>query len=314
MYCVNHCLLIGPDAGAVSRPPGLRRWLLVLLCLGLMLGTARAATFEEGLAASQRGDHALAARIWLPLAEAGDPLAQFGLGTLYHEGLGLPLDLVESAYWFHEAAEQGLAEAQYNLGNAYKEGEGVGQSDTMAVHWWRRSAEQGFALAQFNLGTAIYFGRGVPADPTEGLEWYRKAAAQGHPLAQNALAENPGAGPAPARAASPIAHPAPAAPPDEAPDCMTWLEAQPPGAFTIQLLASPWLDKAQAVARQLPADHRATVCSYDRDGQRWHVVLYGSFDGPQQARTAHEQMPVEFQAESPWIRKLAGVKRLVQGN
>jgi hypothetical protein len=34
-------------------------------------------------------------------------------------------DQVESAKWFHKAAEKGYAEAQYNLGVYYAKGEGV---------------------------------------------------------------------------------------------------------------------------------------------------------------------------------------------
>ena len=46
------------------------------------------------------------------------------------------------------AAEQGFAPAQYNLGAMSFEGLGVPQDHKEAEKWFRRSAEQGIARAQ----------------------------------------------------------------------------------------------------------------------------------------------------------------------
>ena len=40
-----------------------------------------------------------ALRVWQPLAEQGNPIAQFNLGTLYRDGLGVPQDGVEAMKW-----------------------------------------------------------------------------------------------------------------------------------------------------------------------------------------------------------------------
>ena len=49
-------------------------------------------------------------------AEQGDAEAQFNLGYMYTEGLGVPLDNQEAVRWYRLAAEQGFANAQFNLG------------------------------------------------------------------------------------------------------------------------------------------------------------------------------------------------------
>jgi hypothetical protein len=41
------------------------------------------ADFSTGLTAYQKGDYTSAAKEWRPLAEQGDPIAQFNLGLLY---------------------------------------------------------------------------------------------------------------------------------------------------------------------------------------------------------------------------------------
>ena len=61
--------------------------LMVVVAIIGASGPAPARTdFEVGWQAYQEGDFATALRIWLPLAEAGDPLAQYNIGVMHDEG------------------------------------------------------------------------------------------------------------------------------------------------------------------------------------------------------------------------------------
>ena len=125
------------------------------LALAILLTAAcseNAGSYEDGVAAYQRGNFAMALEIWIPLAERGDADAQNHLGMMHENGHGVPKDDAEAAKWYRKAADQGTAEAQYNLGSMYENGWGVTQDHAEAMKWWRRSAEQGFALAQSKLG------------------------------------------------------------------------------------------------------------------------------------------------------------------
>ncbi len=117
-------------------------------------------------------------------AEQGDARAQYNLGVMYAEGLGVPQDAAAAVAWYRRAAEQGDATAQNNLGAMYAEGLGVPQDAVEAVAWYRRAAEQGDATAQSNLGGMYDQGRGVPQDDAAAVAWYRRAAEQGHVRAQ----------------------------------------------------------------------------------------------------------------------------------
>ncbi|GAB6068870.1 hypothetical protein JCM13664_21910 [Methylothermus subterraneus] len=65
----------------------------VLFSAVLALATPPAlAGFDEGLAAANRGDYATALKEWRPLAEQGDAVAQYNLGVMYDNGLGVPQD------------------------------------------------------------------------------------------------------------------------------------------------------------------------------------------------------------------------------
>ena len=119
--------------------------LIAVLCAGFTLGlTAPAwAGFDEGEAAYQRGDYATAIREWRPLAKQGVADAQYNLGVMYGEGLGVPQDYAKAVGWWRKAAEQGHATAQYNLGVAYHNGEGVPQNYAQA-HMWHNLAASRF--------------------------------------------------------------------------------------------------------------------------------------------------------------------------
>lgn len=94
---------------------------------------------------------------------------------------------VETATWFHKAAEQGNALAQNRLGDCYREGKGVAQDYAEAVKWYRKAAEQGNDWAQHNLGLCYRDGLGVKRDKVAALQWFRKASEQGNRYAQESL-------------------------------------------------------------------------------------------------------------------------------
>src|ERR1700734_715276 len=116
----------------------------ILLILAAVLAAIPAlADFQAGLDAYQKGDYVGAAKEWRPMAEAGDPIAQFNLGLLYLDGHGVPQSSVEAANWFRRAAEQDYAQAQHNLGAMYGSGQGVKRDYVQAYKWLNLCAAKG---------------------------------------------------------------------------------------------------------------------------------------------------------------------------
>ena len=105
----------------------IRRGIVALALLATLPGAPVAAgqTFDEAVAAYDRGDYATAVRGFLVHAEQGHASAQYDLGVMYNYGWGVPEDDAEAVRWYRLAAEQGHASAQYNLGAMYANGEGV---------------------------------------------------------------------------------------------------------------------------------------------------------------------------------------------
>ena len=88
-------------------------------------------------------EDAAARRKLRPLAQNGDPKAQFKLGVMYQEGRGGAPDYTEAVRWFQQAADRGEAEAQNRLSFAYEKGLGVGQNYVEAYRWASLAAAQG---------------------------------------------------------------------------------------------------------------------------------------------------------------------------
>jgi TPR repeat protein len=101
----------------------------------------------------------------------------------YEKGIRLykPDNIAAAESELRPRAEQGDAEAQFNLGSLYYQGLGVSQDYKEAVKWLLKAAEQGHIFSQATLGTVYAEGvQGVvPKEPPRALMWYIKAAAQG---------------------------------------------------------------------------------------------------------------------------------------
>ena len=106
--------------------------------------------YQDGWDAYERQDYKTAYKLWLPLAEQGDAIAQYNLGSMYSNGQGVPQDDKEAVRLYRLSAEQGHAKAQYNLALKFDNGQGVPQDYVLAHMWWNLSGSNGFKDAVTN--------------------------------------------------------------------------------------------------------------------------------------------------------------------
>jgi tetratricopeptide (TPR) repeat protein len=106
----------------------------------IVLSSTRDQAADRGLIAGSRNASDQAADVkmtdsYLRLAQQGDIKAQFYLGALYSQGVGvLPSD-VEAFRWFLSAAEHGHSQARLIVGAMYAIGRGVPKSQVDAYKW-----------------------------------------------------------------------------------------------------------------------------------------------------------------------------------
>ncbi|MCB1562267.1 MAG: SEL1-like repeat protein [Alphaproteobacteria bacterium] len=128
------------------------------------------------------------AAAWFRQAAAqGVANANYNLGVLYHQGLGVKQNMDEAIKWYQNAAALGHPEAQYNLGIAYIEGIGVPYDPGAAAAFFQSAAEGGITEAAYNLGLIYENGLLGEAKPDLAIMWYKTAADNGSPEAQQAL-------------------------------------------------------------------------------------------------------------------------------
>jgi uncharacterized protein len=121
----------------------------------MISATAWAGDFEEGQAAFDKKDYATAIQKFTVSAEQGSARAQFWLGYMYDEGLGVAQDFAKAMRFYRMAADQGSDLAQLHIGYMYEKGRGVAQNGTEALRWSRLAAEQGLNIIQSNVASSV---------------------------------------------------------------------------------------------------------------------------------------------------------------
>lgn len=126
----------------------------ILSLAQLGLAGAALADVKTGVDAWQQGDYAKAVAVWQPLAQAGDPDAQFNMGQAYKLGRGVKADPAAAIDWYRKAAKQGHLRAEDNLGLLmFQQGDRTG-----ALPHLQRAADRGEPRAQYIVGTALFNG------------------------------------------------------------------------------------------------------------------------------------------------------------
>ena len=125
-----------------------------------------------------------------------DPFLTFGFAFLFMKTASNMRDKLYSSIYpdIKEYADRGHPLAQFILGYMYENRLGVYVNHTLfskkrpvldpvsASTWYKKSADQGCAMAQYYLGKHYIY-----SNRSEAIEWFRKAAQQGHSAAIKAL-------------------------------------------------------------------------------------------------------------------------------
>jgi hypothetical protein len=95
--------------------------------------------------AYNRADYKSALRVWMDLANAGDPDAMTNVGEIYERGLGGEPNYAAAIIWYQKVidakgiSEQSKSRALFNLGTLYEQGQGVDKDPLKALNLYRRA-------------------------------------------------------------------------------------------------------------------------------------------------------------------------------
>jgi TPR repeat protein len=169
------------------------RCLFLAAGLSTVLASTSFAGLPEGEAAFARRDWRTAQRELQPLADQGNPRAQYLMGGIALQGASPgQTDEAGAMNWYRKAAAQGLPEAQRDL--AFLLLTDKPPKIAEAVAFYRQAADRGDAEAAYQLGVLYDRGQGVRPDAAQRNAWWQKAADLNYAPALLALAEMARAG------------------------------------------------------------------------------------------------------------------------
>jgi cell division septation protein DedD len=150
-------------------------WGILAAATMLSLAPPALADVKAGVDAWQQGDYDKAVAVWRPLAQAGDPDAQFNMGQAFKLGRGVKVDMAAAIDWYRKAAAQGHVRAEDNLGLLmFQQGDRAS-----ALPYLQRSATRGEPRAQYIVGTALFNGDLAPKNWPRAYALMTRASAAG---------------------------------------------------------------------------------------------------------------------------------------
>lgn len=176
------------------------------------------ALYDLGMQLAESDESAPMALTWLRQAANQDHAgAQYQLGLMYRDGIGVKTSESEAIKLFRLAASWGVSAAQhdldqllrrqliageslfqsnpelanpnsqYSLGLMYTNGDGVSKDMDTAIQWLQKAAAQDHSEAQYFLGELYRNGNGIDSDHNKAKFWLAKAADKGVGKARSAL-------------------------------------------------------------------------------------------------------------------------------
>ena len=122
---------------------------------------------------------------------AGDAGAQFNMGVMYANGLGVDRDMGVAMDWWEAAARQLHVRAAHNLALAMLAGEprdgsrdGEPPDTTAILRYLKIGADAGYPNSEYTLGKLYAEGVGVEKDPRRAAELFLSASIKGFAKAQ----------------------------------------------------------------------------------------------------------------------------------
>ena len=115
----------------------------------------------------------------MTLAKQGNAEAQFKIGEMYENGIGVETNKREARYWIKRSANQGYEIAGFKLLYWDLEIRGLRGINQAKVEELNNKAKQGNAQAQYYLGKMYENGIGINKNLDVAIDWLNKAATAG---------------------------------------------------------------------------------------------------------------------------------------
>ncbi len=90
----------------------------------------------------------------------------------------------------------------------------------------------------------------------------------------------------------------------QSPEGKQWLKAQQLGLYTLQMLGVHKRESLARFIRQQGIEADSAIYHTQRQGQKWYVLFYGTYESITEARNAAKSLPRALADQKPWVRKI----------
>ena len=250
------------------------------------------AQYEKAKTAFNQKNYERAALLLKPLAEQGHADAQYALGYMYHNGLGVPRNYKLSTQWLAISAAKGNEKAMEALRRLSLPGSG-----TIANNEQTASPSTQTPVEKTEVIMAASEEPQMPETPKPTIPLLPETPTEETPKTDST--KSPEAM-APAIISETIT---------TLTDGEQWIMNQPAEHYTIQLIAS---GNEVAIQRFINDNHLHDSAVYyriRRNGVDWFTLIQGSFESVSLAKSAIKNLASPLQAAKPWIKPIADIQK-----
>jgi len=140
-----------------------------------------ASDYEKAFRALNKGDYEKAAYFLSFYASNGDAIAQYNMGLLYRDGLGVEKNQKMSLSWLILAAQQDHMLANYAVAKIIHKGSTNNVSLDQALEFYKQAAFLGHAVSPIDIGQIYFVRNESPRDLIRAFVWWSLAAERNAP-------------------------------------------------------------------------------------------------------------------------------------
>lgn len=143
--------------------------ILFYFCSSLSL---KAGDYEKAFEALEKGDYKTAAFYLSFFASNGDTVAQYNMGLLYRDGLGVEKNPTVALSWFYLAAQQQHMLSNYAIAKLMDRHKNLIDKKGRKLHFLKEAAFLGHAIAPLEIGNFYYLRQETPYDLVRAMVWW----------------------------------------------------------------------------------------------------------------------------------------------
>lgn len=258
---------------------------------------SQAEQYKKAKTAFNQQKFAEAVLLLEPLAEQGHTEAQYALGYMYYNAMGVPYDYGKAVQWLRVAAAKGSKKAAEALHRLALTDGGTSDNEKQIATVPKPIPEQAVTPP----GQAVTAETPAPPSSAPGKSTEVRIETKAAEPAESAEPAEP----------VETAVPPVAAIKDQTPlsEDEQWIMKQPAENVTIQIMATSKEAALQRFIKENDLQESAVYYQTRRNGGNWYTLIQGSFESFALAKIALNQLAPSLQAAQPWIKPMADIQQ-----